>query len=146
MKSFSVLFLFLTIGFSCIAQNKPTTIKCQGTTNERVRKDCIIKEVQAYVDANYDIAKISNFAKIGTNKIYAQFKVTERGEFIDIKVKASAPELEMEAVRVIQSFPDMIPANQSKTGLTPETFNLLIIFKADEDLLNLSSQTITDNN
>lgn len=144
MKSFYLISLFFVVGISGLAQSNPTTTKCKNTI-ERVRKNCIIKEVKAYVDINYDIAKVANFAKIGDNKIYAQFKVTETAEIIDIKVKATALELENEAVRVIRSFPNLIPGEKAGMGIDSETFNLLIVFKVDEAVLKLSAQRITGN-
>lgn len=144
MKSFILLLLFLIIGFSGLSQNGPTTEKCKNTTNDRVRKDCIIKEVKAYADTHFNVAKVANHAKIGSNKIYAQFKVSETAEITDIKVKATTAEIEAEAVRVIQSFPNMIPSEKSM--YIPETFNLLIVFEVDDEILKLSAQQITDNN
>lgn len=144
MKSFYLFSLFFVVGFSAIAQSNATTTACKDAI-ERVRKNCIVKEVKAYVDANYDIAKVANFAKIGDNKIYTQFKVTETAEIIDIKVKATAPELENEAIRVVQSFPNLIPGEEAGTGIDPETFNLLIVFNVDEDIIKLSAQRITGN-
>lgn len=147
MKSFFP-FVALFVTLCSFSQNLPTTKKCKETSSDRTRKFCIIKEIGSYVDANYDIASVASFAKIGPNKIYAQFKIDARANIIDIRVKASAPELENEAIRVIQSFPDLI-VDDSDTEIAlikPEVYNLPISFIIEENMLDLMTrQRITGN-
>ncbi len=67
-----IMLMIHSISFS---QSYATTLRCKDATNERVRKNCIIKEIQKFVDANYDIASVVSFALPGTNRIYARFRM-----------------------------------------------------------------------
>lgn len=148
MKTFILLPLFLLVGYTALGQSVITTTKCKTTASERVRRDCIVKEVQAYAQENFDVAAVANYAKIGPNKIYAQFKVDQNAVITEVRTKATSPELEFEAVKVINSFPNLIVNEETDivSDKEFETFNLIIVFTIDDNIANLTASQITGTN
>ncbi|WP_101445048.1 hypothetical protein [Aquimarina sp. MAR_2010_214] len=149
MRSFLVLSFGLMIFSSSFSQDNPF-LKCKNSTNERVRKNCIINAIQEFVDANYDIASVTPYAKPGTNRIYTRFKIDPIGRIIDIKAKSSSMELELEAIKTLQSLPYIIPRFEKTSSEKKEVFEnvytLLIVFEVQTTEVNLSSQKrITGN-
>ncbi|WP_242202975.1 energy transducer TonB [Aestuariivivens insulae] len=67
----------------------------------------------------------------GKQKIYTQFKINERGNVVDIKVRAPHPKFESEAVRVLKLLPQFIPAIQGNKPITV-IYSLPIVFQAEE--------------
>ncbi|WP_025742380.1 energy transducer TonB [Aquimarina pacifica] len=121
-------------------------------TNDRTRKACIIKEIQAYVDANYDIKSIIPYAKPGPNRVYVRFKIDAAGKITDIQAKSTAFELELAAIEVLRSFDALVPVKKSKNkdteiSITDETYTLPIVFTVQKTQLILSAENkrITGN-
>lgn len=148
MRYFLVLF-GLMICFVSYSQGTSTTLKCNKETNERIRKNCITTVIQEFVDANYNVEAIAIYAKPGTNRIYTRFNVNEAGNITDIQAKASSLELELEAIRVLQSFPYTIPTmniSGNENEIFEDTYTLPITFQVDAIEIDLSSQKrITGN-
>jgi hypothetical protein len=131
------------------SQDNPA-LKCNNSTNERVRRNCIINTIQEFVDANYDIAAITSYAKPGANRVYTRFKINQIGRIIDIQAKSSSMELELEAIKTLQSFPYVIPRSEKISSEEKEVFEdvytLPIVFEIQATEINLSLQKrITGN-
>lgn len=92
-----------------IIEKVPIYPGCKGTDNVTLKK-CMSKKVQEYVSKNYNISIIQNSGlKSGNHKILVSFKINKKGKAVDIKAKGSIPELEIEAIRVVNSLPIMEP-------------------------------------
>ncbi len=150
MRHFVILsfgLMFFSISFS---QTSFTTPNCKDATNDRSRKSCIINEIKKFVNTNYNTIGVKSFAKSGTNRIYARFKINQIGQIVDIQVKASALELEKEAVRTLRSFPKLIPIKRKKdqesTNPNENIYTLPITFEMKTTEIELSQKRITDNN
>lgn len=150
MRSISLLLIGFLIFSSAFSQNNPS-LKCKDETNERIRKTCITKSIQEYVDTNFNIAEITSYAKPGVNKIYTRFKIDPIGRITDIQAKASSLKLELEAIRTLQSFPYIIPKAQTTISsgekeIFEDIHTLLITFQVNTTVIDLSSQKrITGN-
>ncbi|WP_035094630.1 energy transducer TonB [Aquimarina megaterium] len=149
MRSFLVLLFGLMIFSASFSQNNPI-LKCKDSTNERIRQNCIITVIQEFVDANYNIAEITPYAKPGTNRVYVRFKIDQIGRIVDIQAKSSSMELELEAIKTLQSFPYTIPKSEKTSSKEKEVFEdvytLPIVFEVQTTEINLSSQKrITGN-
>ncbi|MEW7277796.1 M56 family metallopeptidase [Aquimarina sp. 2201CG1-2-11] len=90
-------------------EQSPTTKACQHIKDQKKQKECFSKEIERFIYKNFDIKAITPVAKVGTNRIYARFKIDKKGNTTDIQVRASDPELEKETKRVIELLPQMIP-------------------------------------
>ncbi len=147
MQSFLVLSIALMMYSISFSQSNFTTIKCKSETNQRLIKDCVNNEIKAFVDANYNIHSIMPYAKPGTNRIYTRFKVDQTGRITDIQAKGSDMKLELEAIRTLQSFPNLIPISQevSKEQTPEDLFTLLITFNAEIPQIDLPQKRLTGN-
>lgn len=153
MKSFFVFAATILISTVSFSQNNHfTTKKCKEVTNERVRRACIIKEIQTFVDSNYDITAISADAKPGANRVYTRFKIDKNGKIVDIQTKSTAFPLEVEAIRVLESFPKLIRPKQKKSEeivtMEEEVFTLPIVFNVNKTEIDMDLNTgerLTDN-
>lgn len=68
------------------------------------------KEINDYVTKNYDTSIIQKTKlKQGKHKILVSFMINKNGKVTNIKAKGSVPELEIEAIRVVNSLPLMEP-------------------------------------
>ncbi len=126
------LLMLLTCSIS-FSQSKFITKKCKNASNERIRKNCIINEIQAFVNANYDIAAIATDAKPGKNRIYTRFKIHPTGKIVDIQTKSSSFSLEVEAIRVLESFPYLIPVPVGNNDqIQEDIYTLPIVFEVQK--------------
>ncbi|MBP2831734.1 hypothetical protein J8281_05985 [Aquimarina sp. U1-2] len=148
MKFFLVLSIaILTCSFSFSQHTYFTTQKCKNTTNDRIRRDCIIKEIQSFVDEHYNIATIASDAKPGKNRVYTRFKIGRDGKITDIQTKSTAFSLEVEAIRVLQSFPVLIPSSKKSLTANPQdVFTLPIVFTVDKTDVEIeNNEKLTGN-
>ncbi|MEW7277799.1 hypothetical protein ABW636_04325 [Aquimarina sp. 2201CG1-2-11] len=150
MRHFILLSLGLITFSVSFSQTNFTTLKCKDATNDRIRKNCIINEIKEFVTINYNTAAMKPYARIGTNRIYARFKVNQIGQIVDIQAKATALELEEEAIRTLRSFPTMTPVPQKKKEIQEnvfeDTYTLPITFEMKITEIDLTQKRITDNN
>ncbi|MDY8134809.1 hypothetical protein [Aquimarina sp. 2201CG5-10] len=139
MKLYPLIILIIFLAFNSYSQSNATTVKCKSKTIERVRKYCVCKDIEQYANSKYNIYAISSFAKQGENRIYTRFKITSEGKMVDIQIKGSSPELEKEALRTLESFPDIIPGSIAleNNGKTEDTYNVLIKFVVKNQVTNL---------
>ncbi|EZH71416.1 hypothetical protein ATO12_07885 [Aquimarina atlantica] len=96
------------IPFSII-DKVPTTNSCNSTIDNSQRKKCVSNEIKKFVNTNFNIKIAESNGLTGINRIYVRFKIDNTGKIVDVQARAPIPELEQEAKRVIQSFPQMIP-------------------------------------
>jgi len=140
---FPMLMMICSLSYSQVSF---TTNKCKNATNERVKKACIIKEIQNYVEANFDIAAVSSFAQSGTNRIYTRFTIGSDGKISDIQSKASALELELEAHKVLKSFDGLIVDYRATSANTIDnTFTLPIVFNVEKTEITLTASRVVNN-
>lgn len=149
MRSILIVSIGLLMFSTSFSQDNPS-LKCNYSTNERVRRNCIINMIQEFVDANYDIAAITSYAKPGANRVYTRFKIDQIGQIIDIQAKSSSMELELEAIKTLQSFPYAISRSEKISPEEKEVFEdvytLPIVFEIQATETNLSLQKrITGN-
>ena len=82
---------------------------CRGKDNISLKK-CMSKKVIKYVTKNYNTTIIHNAnLRQGKHKILVSFIINKNGKTTNIKAKGSIPELEIEAIRVVNSLPLMEP-------------------------------------
>lgn len=134
-----ILIGFLLVTSFGFSQQYITTNHCKDSTNERIRRHCINKEIEEYANKFYDIKKITQYANPGINRIYTRFSIDEQGRIESIQVKGTAHELEQEAIKVLEQFDQLIVQNPPDNDVSEtqnNNFTLLISF-------NLSPAEIT---
>ncbi len=112
------------IPFSVI-EKVPTYPGCSG--DNEAMKLCMSQNIANFVNANFNIKLGEVLNLSGRQRIAVQFKIDKSGNIIDVKARAPKPELEAEAIRVVQKLPQMQPGEQKgqKVGVL---YSLPIVF------------------
>ncbi|WP_178986080.1 energy transducer TonB [Winogradskyella helgolandensis] len=77
------------------------------------KREYLSKNISKIITNNFNIEIAEKLGLKGKQRIFTQFKIDENGDVNDIKIrKASHPELEKEAIRVIKLLPKFKPAKQ----------------------------------
>lgn len=107
-----------------VIQKVPTYPGCTGE-NEAL-KQCFTQNIMQFVGAEFN-TKVSNKEISGKQRIAVKFKIDNTGKVTNVQAKSEFKELEMEAIRVISSLPEMLPGEHEgkKVGVQ---YSLPIIF------------------
>jgi Zn-dependent protease with chaperone function len=118
------------VPFSMV-EEVPVFPGCEDFTSNEERKTCMSEKIVEFVNTNFDVDAAKAYAQPGINRIYVQFRITKEGSVEEMGVRASAPQLEEEARKVINKFPKMTPGKQGgkEVGVL---YTLPIIFQVDE--------------
>ena len=103
---------------------------CKGK-NQKELKDCFTSKIRKFVNKNFN----SNIAQdvglsSGVKWIHTIFKIDREGNVVDIQAKSPHKALEVEAQRVIDLLPKMIPGKQGSTKVGVK-YALPIVFKVE---------------
>lgn len=122
-----------------VVENAPIYKGCDESLKNSELKKCTSDAINVYIDKKFD-TKIINKLELpdGKIKIYAVFKFDTTGKVIDVKSRASHPELEAEAIRVIESLPKMKkPGYQrGKAVIVPYSLSKIFNIKDKQVLKN----------
>jgi len=96
-----------------IIENIPVYKGCGHLKNNRALKQCMSDKIQRHIANNFnlEIAYKAGIPK-GRTRISGVFKIDKSGEIIDVDARASHPDLELEAKRVLSLIPKMKPGYQ----------------------------------
>ena len=95
------------------------------------RRNCTSSKISDYVNENFDTSLGKKLGLTGVNRVIVQFRIDKTGKIVDINARASHPELEKEAKRVIGIIPDMVPGEQNGKPVSV-MYSLPIAFKIGE--------------
>lgn len=115
----------LAVPFAAI-DKVPAYPDCAGD-NEAMKK-CFTERITAFVGENFN-TKIGNDLNLsGRQRIAVQFKIDKTGNIVDVKARAPKPELEAEAIRIVQKLPQMQPGEQDGKKVSV-IYSLPIVFE-----------------
>ena len=102
---------------------------CEGSSNEEL-KACFSKKIAAFVGEHFN-TKLGNTLNLeGRQRISVQFAIDNTGTVTNIKARGPHPELETEAIRIMELLPQMTAGEQD--GKTVSVlYSLPIIFQVD---------------
>lgn len=102
---------------------------CSGADNEEMKK-CMSQKIAEFVSSNFNIGLGKELNLKGRQRIGVQFKIDKTGKIVDVRARAPKPELEAEAIRVVQKLPPMQPGEQKgeKVGVI---YSLPIVFDVE---------------
>lgn len=102
---------------------------CSGD-NETMRK-CMSTEIAESINSNFNTSIANDLNISGRQRIAVQFKIDKTGNVTDVRARAKHPELEAEAMRVVNLLPQMKPGEQKgeKVGVL---YSLPIVFDVVE--------------
>ncbi len=119
----------LDVPFSVI-EKVPVYPGCTGDDNETLKK-CFSEQISKFVSENFN-TKLANVLNLtGRQRIAVQFKIDKSGKIVEVRARAPKPELEAEAVRVIENLPQM-EAGEQKGEKVAVLYSLPIVFDVVE--------------
>ena len=93
-------------------QNAPVFKGCEGLSKAE-NKVCFDKKMKRFVQRNFDAGLANELGlNAGKYKIRTQFIIDEKGNVIDIKIRAPHRQLEKETSRLIKKLPQFTPGQQ----------------------------------
>ena len=115
----------MSVAFSEI-ERVPTYPGCSGD-NETLKK-CFTERISAFVGENFNTKLGKDLGLTGIQRIVVKFKIDKSGNIVRATAKAPKPELEAEALRIIEKLPQMQPGEQKgeKVGVL---YSLPIVFE-----------------
>ncbi|WP_299339031.1 M56 family metallopeptidase [uncultured Psychroserpens sp.] len=110
----------------------PMYESCVGLTSQKDKKACVSKEISKFVNKNFNLNLASELKIVGRQNISVIFKIDELGYVKYVKARASHPDLEKEAIRVIKALPKLIPGKHEGKPVTV-LYSLPITFQIASD-------------
>ncbi len=110
-------------------QKAPIYPGCEKAKNNSERRKCMSDKIGKLIQRKFDGSDIaSNYGLTGKQKINVQFTIDKKGQVTNIKTKSPHPQLDKEAVRVINFIPEMTPGKQNNKDVGV-IYNLPIVFQ-----------------
>ena len=94
-----------------IIEKAPIYPGCRSENNTKLKK-CMSENISIHVSKIFNKKNINKKLKPGLYKINVQFIIDKKGKVKNIQARADYPELEAEAIRVVESLPRMEPGKQ----------------------------------
>ena len=114
-----------------VIEQVPVFPGCEDLATNEERKDCTSSKIQHFIAKNFDIKAVKPYSKKGVNRVIVQFTIDKNGRIANVKSRASSPELENEAKRLINSLPEMTPGKQKGEPVNV-IYSLPIVFQNGE--------------
>ena len=116
-----------------IIEEVPVFPGCEGTKQE-LRK-CLQEKITMHVSTNFNSTMAKSLGLTpGVKKIFVVFTIDNKGNIKDVRARAPHEDLEDEAIRVVQSIPQMKPGKQKGIAVGVK-YSLPIAFKVEENKL-----------
>jgi len=115
-----------------VVEKVPVYPGCEDLSSNEERKECMSNKVQEFVRANFDTSLGKKLGLTGMNRVIVVFKIDKEGNITDVRARAPHPDLEVEAIRVIEGLSNMTPGEQKgqKVGVS---YSLPIVFQVGEE-------------
>ncbi|MDO5971950.1 energy transducer TonB [Flavivirga aquimarina] len=114
-----------------IVEQVPIYPGCE-TLDKVTAKECTTDAINKFVQRNFNTEMAKNLGLTGRQRINTIFRINQNGNVVNIRSRASDPDLEDEANRVIALLPKMIPGKQRGKAVTVP-YSLPIIFRVEGD-------------
>lgn len=111
-------------------QKAPIYPGCEGLTEPQSRK-CLERKIKLHVRQHFDAAIAQEVGMhSGTYRIITQFVIDDRGEVIDLQIRAPHVKLKKEAARVVDRLPKFTPGLQNDKPVKVR-YSLPITFRVE---------------
>jgi protein TonB len=95
-----------------VIENVPIYPGCEKEKGNAAKKKCMSSKISAFINKKFDTDLASDLGLDGRQRISVQFKIDKHGKVVNVRARAPHPRLEKEAIKVVQSLPDMTPGKQ----------------------------------
>jgi len=125
-----------TVKFSEV-ENAPFYIDwCTSNISKDKIRECTDSGIKLFAKKNFNSQLAVNLKLSGYQRITSSFIIDKSGKIVNIRIRAPHPDLEKEAIRVINSLPIMQPGRQNGEAVSV-SYLLPIIFKVQSDSLSV---------
>jgi hypothetical protein len=121
----------IEVPFSIIDET-PTFTFCEALPTNKERKQCLSDNISKHVNRNFNTDLATSLGLEGRQRIHVIFKIDTLGNVVGVKARASHPDLEAEAKRVIGTLPQFIPGKQKGKAVVV-LYSLPIVFQVNTD-------------
>jgi len=104
---------------------------CETLDTNDLQKECMSEKIAQFVNLNFDTSLGKKLKMYGVNRVIVQFKINKEGDISNVRARAPHPDLEREAIRVINSLPKMVPGKQ-KGKAVAVMYSLPIVFQVEK--------------
>lgn len=111
-----------------VIEEVPVFEGCEDLSSNEERKKCMSNKISQFVNRNFNTGLGKELNLSGIHRVIAQFRINDTGQIVDVKARASRPELEAEAIRVISELPEMQPGKQDGENISV-MYSLPIVFQ-----------------
>lgn len=95
-----------------LIEDAPIFKGCEGLTKTE-NKICFDKQMKKFIKRNFDVDLANQIGlRSGKYKIYTQFLIDDKGNVVDIKIRAPHKRLEKETNKLINKLPKFTPGKQ----------------------------------
>ena len=108
---------------------------CTPNLAEDKIKECTDSGIKLFAKQNFNTRLANELKLTGYQRITSAFTINKNGDIVSIRVRAPHPQLEDEAIRVINLIPKMEPGRQNGEAVSV-SYLLPIIFKVESDSFN----------
>ena len=127
-----------TVKFSEV-ENAPFYIDwCTSNISKDKIRECTDSGIKLFAKKNFNSQLAVNLKLSGYQRITSSFIIDKSGKIVNIRIRAPHPDLEKEAIRMINSLPIMQPGRQNGEAVSV-SYLLPIIFKVQSDSLSVST-------
>lgn len=113
-----------------LIENAPVFKGCEGLSKEKNKK-CFDKKMMKFVQRNFDVNLANDLGlNSGKYKISTQFIINDKGNVVDIKIRAPHTLLKKETKQLIESLPKFTPGMQRNKAVKVR-YSLPITFRVD---------------
>ena len=109
----------------------PSTNECKNLEDRTERKSCFAEAIKKHVSSNFNVDIATPLGLVGINRVYVRFAIDTTGHITDIQARAPHQKLEEEAIRVIQSIPQVIPGEHEGQKVKV-LYSIPIVFKVED--------------
>jgi outer membrane biosynthesis protein TonB len=115
-----------------VVEEVPIFPGCETLQTNDEKKKCLVNGVTKHVAKKFNTDIANKLGLVGRQRIRVLFKINKEGLIEGVRARAPHPDLEAEAVRVVQNLPKMQPGKQRGKVVTVP-YSLPIIFQVQDD-------------
>ncbi|WP_425076736.1 M56 family metallopeptidase [Psychroserpens sp. S379A] len=115
-----------------VVDQVPVMLGCQNLTTNEEQKACMSENIAIHVNKNFNTDMAKQLGLVGKQRISVIFKIDTQGDVIEVRARAPHPDLENEAIRVINLLPQFKPGLQ-KGKIVTVPYSLPILFQVAPD-------------